>query len=222
MARINKVEGTCIPVEYISLGMLGNNVYIISDGQTTIVVDPSCKVDEIMAALDGRRVDAIVLTHCHFDHIGAARDLRDSTGAIVIASDIDARIITGEEKPVIKGRQVTPCPVDYRLHHKDVVQIGAMPWKVISTPGHTKGSICLFIDPQFGMDPDKAPLLISGDTLFCGGIGRVDFEGGSMQDMRKSLKRLAALPDETVVLPGHGELTTIKNERRRTFAAYAL
>ncbi|MEG1841075.1 MAG: MBL fold metallo-hydrolase, partial [Raoultibacter sp.] len=73
----------------------------------------------------------------------------------------------------------------------------------------------------FGTDPKKAPLLISGDTLFFGSIGRTDFKGGSMSDMRKSLKRLAVLPDATIVLPGHNDLTTIGAERKRVFAFYA-
>ena len=96
-----------------------------------------------------------------------------------------------------------------------------MPWKVILTPGHTEGSMCLFIDPQFGTDIAAAPVLVSGDTLFCGSIGRTDFQGGDMNAMRRSLKRLAALPDDTVVLPGHNDLTTIGAERKRVFAYYA-
>ena len=96
-----------------------------------------------------------------------------------------------------------------------------MAWRVISTPGHTPGRMCLFLDPRFGSDAAGAPLLISGDTLFCGSIGRTDFAGGSMDDMRHSLKKLATLPDNTIVLPGHNDLTTIAAERERTFAYYA-
>ena len=165
-----------MPVEYLVLGMLENNVYIISDGKATIVVDPTCKPDEIIKAAGGS-VDAIILTHRHSDHVGAAKELRD--------------------------------------------KIGDMPWKVILTPGHTEGGICLFIDPRFGTNPEGAPVLISGDTLFCGSIGRTDFQGGDMNAMRRSLKRLAVLPDETVVLPGHNSTTKIGNERKRVFAYYA-
>ena len=103
----------------------------------------------------------------------------------------------------------------------DILKIGDMPWKVILTPGHTEGGICLFIDPRFGTNPEGAPVLISGDTLFCGSIGRTDFQGGDMNAMRRSLKRLAVLPDETVVLPGHNSTTKIGNERKRVFAYYA-
>ena len=220
MAQVQKVKNTCVPVEYVTLGMLGNNVYIISDGAATIVVDPACKADEILKAVGNRTVDAIVLTHRHSDHVGAAKELRDKTGATVIASAIDAPMIEGKKKQ-LPGDGFTPCPVDHAVSDGDIVKIGNMPWKVLLTPGHTEGGICLFLDPQFGTNPAGNPVLISGDTLFCGSIGRVDFPGGDMKAMRRSLKRLAALPDETVVLPGHESLTRIGDERKRVFAYYA-
>ena len=103
----------------------------------------------------------------------------------------------------------------------DVVEIGNMAWKVMVTPGHTKGGTCWYLVPQFGNHEDGAPVLISGDTLFEGSVGRTDFEGGSMKEMRASLRKLAFLPDETIVLPGHGRQTTIGAERSRTFAQWA-
>ena len=213
------VSGLCVDVKYLVLGVLANNTYIISDGKGTMVVDPSASADKIIAALDGVTPDAIVLTHSHFDHTGAAAELREATGAPVIASAVDAPLVESPSDADLSTRGI-PCPVDRTVENGDVVEVGGMKWKVIATPGHTPGSICLFNIPQFGNNPGGLPVLISGDTLFAGTIGRTDFEGGSMADMRASLKKLAALPDDTAVLPGHNNLTTIGAERRRVFALY--
>lgn len=213
-----EVSGLCVDVKYLVMGPLANNVYVVSDGQGTFVVDPSCDADKIVAALNGTKLDAIVLTHLHSDHMGAAAALREATGAPVIASEVDAE---GIEHPTMSlVGETEPCTVDRRVKNGDVVEVGAMKWKVIETPGHTKGSICLFNIPQFGNHPGGLPVLISGDTLFCGSIGRTDFEGGSMTEMKASLKKLAMLPDDTAVLPGHNSLTTIGAERKRVFALF--
>lgn len=220
MAQKNlyEVSGLCVDVKYLVMGYLENNVYIISDGKGTFVVDPSCDADTIMAALGDTKLDAIVLTHCHFDHMGAAAALREATGAPVIASEVDAEGIEHPTESLVG--EAEPCTVDRRVKNGDVVEVGEMKWKVIETPGHTKGSICLFNIPQFGNHPGGLPVLVSGDTLFCGSIGRTDFEGGSMSEMKASLKKLAMLPDDTAVLPGHNSLTTIGAERKRVFALF--
>ncbi len=218
---IRTLEEACLDIQYLVIGLLENNVYILDDGAATFVVDPTADVDRILQALGDRKLDAIILTHHHFDHMGAAYDLRERTGAKVMASATDAPYIEDEDLASRDMRKKKVCPVDQKLHDGDIVQIGNMAWKVLATPGHTKGSICLFIDPRFGTHPEGRPVLISGDTLFCGTIGRTDFEGGSMADMRKSLKKLAFLPDETIVLTGHNDLTSIGDERQRVFAHFA-
>lgn len=208
----HSVNGTCVPVEYLVMGPIENNVYIVDDGASRIVVDPSCHANRILDALDGRTVDAIVITHGHFDHIGAAAELREATGAPVIASAEDAPLITGEGGDAHHRRLVVPCTVDRTVADGDILEIGTMKWRVIATPGHTPGGLCFFLQPsdgQVGM-----PVLLSGDTLFAGTHGRTDFPESDPAAMSASLKRLAELPDETIVLTGHNDFTTIGREKR--------
>lgn len=209
------VTGACVDIEYQGLGPIANNTFVISDGKTTFVVDPSHDANAIMGMLGNRKLDAIVVTHHHADHTSALKALKDKTGAPVYASAIDAPII--EHQPNNDFPPAESCPVDFKVKDKDVIKLGAMPWKVISTPGHTPGGICLFLESDKGEYPDGANVLISGDTLFCGSIGRTDFEGGDDKAMRASLRRLSQLPDDTLVLPGHNSLTTIADEQRRVF-----
>lgn len=218
-----KVDGLCLPVEFLVLGPIENNVYIIGPDPAgaIIVVDPSCEPERILEALDGRVPEAIFITHRHYDHIGAAAALREATGAMVVASAVDAPYITGEKVNRSPFGKLEPCPVDRLVEHGDIVQVGNVPWQVIATPGHTPGCICLLAEARYGTNPEGLPILVSGDTLFCGSIGRIDFPESVPEAMGDSLKRLAVLPDNTAVLPGHNDLTTIGAERRRVFARFA-
>ncbi|MEG0070368.1 MAG: MBL fold metallo-hydrolase [Raoultibacter sp.] len=219
MTTVYQVDKGCVSVEFLVLGPIENNTFIISDDAGLCVVDPSSDCEAILAALDGRKPEAIILTHRHHDHVDVAAALREATGAPVIASLLDSDEI---EHPTSDGSSVMapPCKVDTRVGDGAIVRIGNMAWDVIETPGHTEGSMCLYLDSAFGVDKEKVPILIAGDTLFFGSIGRTDFKGGSMADMHESLKELAKLPDSTLVLPGHNDLTTIGAERRRVFARY--
>lgn len=207
-----RIESTCVPVEFLVMGPIENNVYIIGDGASTFVVDPTCDAPRIVEALDGRALDAIVLTHAHWDHVAAAADLRQLTGATTVASVLDAPVIDGSHELDPSHRPFPPCPIDRVVKDGDELDIGAMKWHVMETPGHTPGSMCLLLEPQYGSNPEGAPVLVAGDTLFRGAHGRTDFVGGDPAAMRQSLANLAKLPPEVVVLPGHNTPTTIAAE----------
>ena len=210
MAR--RINGTCVPISYMVMGPIENNVYIVDDGEGCFVVDPTAHADYILSELGDRKLDAIVITHGHWDHTGAAAALREATGAPVIASVGDTPFITCDKAMARHTRLNTPCPVDRQVSDGDTVEIGSMSWQVIATPGHTPGGVCYFVEPAEGQS--GAPVLISGDTLFAGTHGRTDFPESDPAAMSNSLKRLAELPGETIVLPGHNDFTTIARERR--------
>lgn len=211
-----EVTGACVDIEFLILGMIQNNTYLISDGVGLLVVDPSADVARILQLIGDRKLDAIICTHHHHDHVGALKELKDVTGATVYASALDAPVIENQPAPDF-GPLVASCKVDQILNDGDMVTVGNMKWKVIATAGHTPGGICLFLDSEYGEYIERANVLISGDTLFAGSIGRTDFEGGNDAQMKRSLKRLSQLPDDTLVLPGHNSLTTIGDEQRRVF-----
>ena len=215
--RSFQVFGGCLAAQYLVRGPIDNNVYLIDDGDdSVIVVDPCRSAQDIVDYLQGTDVSAIFITHNHFDHIGALFDLHDLTGAPVYASGIDSHAIESGQHGGEFHVTVKACPVDHKLEGGEIIAVGKTLWQILLTPGHTKGGLCYYCEK--GMR-DGAPMLISGDTLFYGGIGRTDFEGGSMSDMRKSLAILEGLPDETIVLPGHNRLTSIAEERVRTLEA---
>ena len=219
MARYHKVRDLCVDVSFAILGPIANNVYVVDDGEGVIVVDPSCHPEVIMEMVAGRTVDAIFVTHRHEDHIGALADMRRITGAPVYAPSLEAKAIeAGVESKF--GLSAAACPVDVRYKDGDRITVGKTTWEVLHTPGHTEGSSCFYLK-EADAPGSGAPVLLSGDTLFCSSIGRTDFEGGSLKQMRASLRRLGQLPDEVVVLPGHNMLTTMRAEKRTTIPFYA-
>ncbi|HHJ99134.1 MAG TPA: MBL fold metallo-hydrolase [Actinobacteria bacterium] len=195
-------------VQRLTLGPLDTNCWLVDDGAggPVLVVDPADDASGILEALGSRGVAAVALTHGHFDHLGAVREILDSTGAPLVVHEDDAVSITTStgNGGALFGFSETAPQADRTVRDGDAITAGELEFRVIHTPGHTPGSICLY----------GAGILLSGDTLFAGSIGRTDFPGGDMAAMRRSVARLASLPDETRVCPGHGPETSIARERR--------
>jgi len=199
--------------EILPVGMLGCNCSILGDPATreAMVIDPGDDIDQITAILDRHQltVKMIIITHAHIDHIGGAQKLRALTGAPVYMNENDSFLADnlamqaawlGIETPQNPG-------IDTPAREGDVLRAGAIEAQVIHTPGHTPGSISLFIP--------AGNKLIAGDTLFKGSIGRTDLPGGDFRTIMMSIRdKLYTLPETTIVIPGHGEPTDIATEKR--------
>ena len=198
--------------EILPVGPLQCNCSIVADRTAgeAIVIDPGDNVAEILARIAKHklRVKAIVITHAHIDHVGGAMQLRTQTGAPILLNHHDYTLLKMLDLQAAWLGMEAPgkVEIEHSLNEGDTVQVGSLAANVLYTPGHTEGSICL----HFQSDNK----LIAGDTLFAGSIGRTDLPGGSFDKIMRSLReKLLALPDETIVVPGHGALTTIGAER---------
>jgi glyoxylase-like metal-dependent hydrolase (beta-lactamase superfamily II) len=195
------------------VGPLHCNCTILGDEVTheAIVVDPGENIPEILSRLEkhGLTVRQIVITHAHIDHIGGAAQLKKATGAPVLLNQKDLGLLNIMEIQAGWLGVPTPevAPPDASADDGLAIGLASLPAEVLHTPGHTPGSICLFFPKQH--------LLLAGDTLFAGSIGRTDLPGGDGRQILRSLRdRLLVLPDATRVLPGHGAETTIGEERQ--------
>jgi hydroxyacylglutathione hydrolase len=200
-------------VETFPVGPLRCNCTILGDPVTreAVVVDPGENLPEILSRLakHGLTLRQIIVTHAHIDHVGGAVSLKRITGAPVLLNQQDLGLLEAMEMQAAWLGVVTPeiAPPDASAEDGLSVGLPAHPAEVIHTPGHTPGSICLLIPSR--------QLLIAGDTLFAGSIGRTDLPGGDGRKILRSLRdRLLVLPDETRVIPGHGPETTIGEERQ--------
>jgi glyoxylase-like metal-dependent hydrolase (beta-lactamase superfamily II) len=204
-----------ITVEHFAVGPLGCNCTIVADlaAKEAIVVDGGDDVDLILGRLAalGVRATHLVHTHAHIDHIGALAELRERTGGLGLLHPADLPLYaTLREQARWLG---APPPVlvalDAELADGDVVRAGAASLDVLHTPGHTPGSV------SFALDLGARTLLLTGDTLFRGSVGRWDLGGTSLEDIVASIReKLLAFPDDSVVVPGHGPATTVGLERR--------
>jgi hydroxyacylglutathione hydrolase len=198
--------------EIIPVGPLQCNCSVIGDEATheAIVIDPGDDVEQVLSLVrkHNLQVKQIVITHAHIDHVGGAMKLRTATQAPILLNQNDYALLKMLDVQAAWIGMPTPgkVEIDNSLGQADTVKAGSLAAHVLETPGHTEGSICLYFPLE--------KKLIAGDTLFAGSIGRTDLPGGSYQKILHSLHdRVLALPDETIVVPGHGPLTTIGEER---------
>ncbi len=206
----------------IPVGILQCNCSIIGDLTTgeALVIDPGDEVSRILELLGRHKlsVKAIVSTHAHIDHVGGLYKLRQYTGAPVMMHRDDVPLYQGMDVQAAFLGVPTPetGEIDQLLTDGDLLQWGSLAAQVLHTPGHSPGSISLYLPPDAGKINSAAPpQLFAGDTLFAGSIGRTDLWGGSMEAILDSLRgKLLQLPDETVVHPGHGPRTRIGEERQ--------
>ena len=198
-------------VKTLVAGMVGTNCYILKDNSTDegMVIDPGDNAKGILAYIEEAGIDVklVALTHGHFDHIGAVDELREKLKVPVAIHKDDADMLTDGKKNLSAftgGGLVEGKPADILLNDGDNISFGKCTLRVISTPGHTKGGICLY----------GGGALFSGDTLFAGSIGRTDFPGGSLQELVEAIKnRLNIVADAAKVFPGHGPATNMGIER---------
>jgi hydroxyacylglutathione hydrolase len=217
MARGASRASPCLPmdVQTFAVGPLGCNCSILTDleSRRAAVIDPGGDFEGIRARLEARGVtlDSILFTHGHVDHVGAAAELQRLSGVRPKMHGADR--IVYDLLPVQAAMVGCPQParaeVDLSLVGGATLALGALSIRVLHTPGHSPGSVCFLVEDGNDL------LLFAGDTLFRGGVGRTDLWGGDEEALHRSLRsELLVLPDHTKVIPGHGEITTIGEERR--------
>ena len=202
-------------IQRIVTGAYQENAYLVFDGAgKAAAVDPGEDAPRILAALRdaGAELAAVLLSHGHLDHIAALPALLAAAPAPVHVAAADADWCFTERNRLEPYAPVLSPPANLAedLSEGTEVRAGGLVFRVLATPGHSPGSVCFLL----GSTPGIPSVLFAGDTLFAGSIGRTDFEGGDDAAMAASLRRLASLPPETRVLPGHGPATTIARELR--------
>lgn len=199
--------------EILPVGLLECNCSVFGDetSREGLVVDPGDQIDDVLEIIErhGLHLKAIIITHAHIDHIGGAQKLKQATGAPVYMNLNDMELQKGLDRQAawLGVEPPEPVAIDAPARDGDRLLIGATELHVLHTPGHTQGSISLWIPAE-----EK---LVAGDTLFRDSIGRTDLPGGDGRQILRSIHdKLLPLPEQTVVIPGHGAKTTIGREKR--------
>ncbi|MTI80098.1 MAG: MBL fold metallo-hydrolase [Firmicutes bacterium] len=198
-------------LEVLPVGHLDANCYILACEETkeAAVIDPGGDAGEIIEVLNRLQVNPkyIICTHGHVDHIAAVDEVKAKTDAEVLIHSADAEMLSNPQKNLSAfiGHNVSLKPADRMLSEGDILNLGSLELEVINIPGHSKGGICIKVEN----------VVLTGDTLFAGSIGRSDFPGGDHAQLVKGIKeKLLTLPGQTRVYPGHGPDTLIEQEKR--------
>jgi glyoxylase-like metal-dependent hydrolase (beta-lactamase superfamily II) len=191
-------------LKQIQVGKMAVFAYLLGDEETgeALVIDPAAETAQICAVAEKNNltIKTVINTHGHVDHIGGNRDIKKRTGARIIIHHDDAQMLISTPAMYLRmfGAEQSP-PADSTVKDGDIITSGNLSLKVIHTPGHSPGSMCLYMDG----------FIFTGDTLFVGAVGRTDLPGGSWSVMHHSIMdKLATLPEDTKVLPGHNYGTT--------------
>ena len=198
-------------LKMLTVGPLQTNCYVLGDDKSkeAVIIDPGGDFEEIKKCLDKLKlkVKYIILTHGHFDHTGALSQLKKATGAEILIHSADAGMLSqnGQAQVFFLESGTATCSADRTLKDGDKIQFGENVLEVLHTPGHTLGGISLIIDK----------MIFTGDTLFCGSVGRSDLPGGSYRKLIDSIRtKLLTKFDDYVIYPGHGPESTVGEERR--------
>lgn len=197
----------------LEVGNLGTNCYIVACEKTkkAAVIDPGGNAEEILATIhrESLIVEYIINTHGHMDHILANHQIKEATGAKILIHEQDAKMLKSAHYnlSVYVGHAITSVDADQLLKDGDIITFGSVELKVLHTPGHSPGGICLFAEHD--------DILFCGDTIFCESVGRTDLVGGSYSQIIRSVKeKIMVLKDEVKLLPGHGPDSSVGWERR--------
>ena len=194
-------------IQTLTVGDLEANCYLVPDGDECIIIDPGDDADFITETITNQKLKplAIILTHGHFDHVLGCLELKLNFNLPIYLHKNDEKLYSSANRSAahwLKKKTLKVPPIDQFIKEGDEIKIGSEKLKVIETPGHTPGSICLY---------DGTKNLFTGDTLFADAVGRTDFSYSSPLQLTKSLDKLSKLPKETIVYPGHGGLFSLQD-----------
>ncbi len=209
-------------LKMLQTGPLMVNCYIVGDEETREagVFDPGGNAGEILEALAAENLNlaCIVNTHAHWDHVGANRELQESTGApILVHADEAPSLQAVSRRAQVYGSEATDSEASRFLQEGDTLEIGSVAMDVLDLRGHSPGGLGFVFQGEIEVDGDRrrATGVICGDALFAGSIGRTDFPGGDMELLLDNIrKKIFTLPDDTLVLPGHGPVSTVGREKQ--------